>query len=157
MINPHPLKSTWTFTSIINKPPFSNRDRDFELKCGIQKIKIGWRNLRNGSISEGQSNGNAGFQSKAVALQAKPPNPWIRQMPTCHTITYFIFSATHQDAVMAVLPFFHIYGASAIMFHKMSVGAKIVTMAKFHPEKYLEALKKFKIDVLYVAPPMRKS
>ncbi|KAL4715648.1 hypothetical protein ACJJTC_006227 [Scirpophaga incertulas] len=63
-------------------------------------------------------------------------------------------SESHQDAVMAVLPFFHIYGASVSMFHKMSVGAKIVSVTKFHPEKFLNALQKFKIDILYVAPPM---
>ncbi|CAG4959611.1 unnamed protein product [Parnassius apollo] len=61
---------------------------------------------------------------------------------------------THQDAVMAVLPFFHIYGATVIMFHKMSQGLKLVTLAKFQPEDFLEALKKYKTNLLFVAPPL---
>ncbi|KAL0879027.1 hypothetical protein ABMA27_003995 [Loxostege sticticalis] len=99
------------------------------------------------------SSGTTGMP-KGVELSHRNLIANFEQMNDINIKNHSDTTATHQDAVMAVLPFFHIYGASAIMFHKMSVGAKIVTMAKFHPEKYLEALKKFKIDVLYVAPPM---
>ncbi|KPJ04600.1 putative 4-coumarate--CoA ligase 3 [Papilio xuthus] len=72
--------------------------------------------------------------------------PFIR----CHNDT----TATHQDAVMTVLPLFHIYGASVLMFHKMSQGIKLVTVAKFQPETFLDALEKYKTNVLFVAPPL---
>ncbi|XP_050666781.1 uncharacterized protein LOC126966676 isoform X2 [Leptidea sinapis] len=68
----------------------------------------------------------------------------------CHTET----TATHQDCVMAVLPFFHIYAASVIMFHKMSHGIKLVTLAKLQPDLYMQALEKYKTNVLFVAPPL---
>ncbi|XP_073946402.1 uncharacterized protein [Choristoneura fumiferana] len=61
---------------------------------------------------------------------------------------------SHQDAVMSVLPFFHIYGASVIMFHKMSHGIKLVTLAKFQPEPFLTALEKYKTNIIFVAPPI---
>ncbi|KAM3960254.1 uncharacterized protein ACR2FA_005730 [Aphomia sociella] len=61
---------------------------------------------------------------------------------------------THQDAIMAVLPFFHIYGATVIMFHKMSIGAKIVTMTKLQPDHFIQSLEKYKTNVLYIAPPL---
>ncbi|XP_013172741.1 PREDICTED: 4-coumarate--CoA ligase 1-like [Papilio xuthus] len=64
------------------------------------------------------------------------------------------YITTHQDAVMTVLPLFHIYGASVLMFHKMSQGIKLVTVAKFQPETLLDALEKYKTNVLFVAPPL---
>ncbi|CAK1582579.1 unnamed protein product [Parnassius mnemosyne] len=61
---------------------------------------------------------------------------------------------THQDAVMTVLPLFHIYGATVMMFHKMSQGIKLVTLTKFQPEDFFEALQKYKTNILFVAPPL---
>ncbi|CAK1543235.1 unnamed protein product [Leptosia nina] len=68
----------------------------------------------------------------------------------CHSET----TATHQDAVLAILPFFHIYSASVIMFHKMAQGIKLVTMPKLQPDEFMQALEKFKINVLFCAPPL---
>ncbi|CAH2041103.1 unnamed protein product, partial [Iphiclides podalirius] len=68
----------------------------------------------------------------------------------CHNET----TDTHQDAVMTVLPLFHIYGASVLMFHKMAHGIKLVTLAKFQPEAFFDALEKHKTNLLFVAPPM---
>ncbi|XP_035438058.2 uncharacterized protein LOC118267912 [Spodoptera frugiperda] len=63
-------------------------------------------------------------------------------------------TATHQDVVMGALPFFHIYAATVLMFHKMSVGAKLVALAKFQPEAFLSSIEKQKTNVLMVAPPL---
>lgn len=68
----------------------------------------------------------------------------------CHNET----TATHQDVVLGVLPFFHIYAATILMFHKMSIGAKIVTLAKFQPESYLKAIETHKTNIVMVAPPL---
>ncbi|XP_075976981.1 uncharacterized protein LOC142977136 [Anticarsia gemmatalis] len=68
----------------------------------------------------------------------------------CHNDT----TATHQDVVMGVLPFFHIYASTVLMFHKMSVGAKLVALAKFQPELYLKTLEKHKTNIVMVAPPL---
>ncbi|XP_063828963.1 uncharacterized protein LOC135078296 [Ostrinia nubilalis] len=99
------------------------------------------------------SSGTTGMP-KGVELTHRNLIANFEQMNDPHIRNYSDTTATHQDSIMALLPFFHIYGASAIMFHKMSVGAKLVTVAKFQPEKYLQALEKFKIDVLYLAPPI---
>ncbi|XP_052749582.1 uncharacterized protein LOC113510928 [Galleria mellonella] len=61
---------------------------------------------------------------------------------------------THQDVVMAVLPFFHSYGATVTMFHRMVVGGKIVTLAKLQPEQFLQSLEKYKANILHIAPPL---
>ncbi|CAF4831143.1 unnamed protein product [Pieris macdunnoughi] len=68
----------------------------------------------------------------------------------CHNET----TAKHQDSVLAVLPYFHIYSASVLMFHKMSQGIKLVAVPKFQPEAFLHALEKFKVNVLFCAPPI---
>lgn len=68
----------------------------------------------------------------------------------------FFLSATHQDSVLAVLPFFHIFAASVVMFHKMSLGCKIVTLPKLQPELYFNTILKYKINKIFVAPPLGK-
>ncbi|XP_023944494.2 uncharacterized protein LOC112050457 [Bicyclus anynana] len=73
-------------------------------------------------------------------------NPIIR----CHEDT----TETHQDVVLAVLPFFHIYAATALMFHKMSQGIKLVTLARFQPEVFLHTIENYKVNWLFVAPPL---
>lgn len=60
----------------------------------------------------------------------------------------------NQDSALAVLPFYHIYGLSIVMLHKLSVGIKIVTLPKFHPQTFLSALKEHKINILCAAPPI---
>ncbi|XP_063634769.1 uncharacterized protein LOC134805364 [Cydia splendana] len=81
-----------------------------------------------------------------VANMEQINNPVIR--------THNDTTASHQDSVMAVLPFFHIYGAEVIMFHKLSQGVKLVTLAKFQPEVFLNALETYKPNLLFAAPPI---
>ncbi|KAI5638898.1 AMP-binding enzyme domain-containing protein [Phthorimaea operculella] len=63
-------------------------------------------------------------------------------------------TASHQDSVIAVLPFYHIYGLVIVMLHKLSVGAKIVTVPKFDPKTFPSTLQEHRINLLYVAPPL---
>ncbi|XP_049875375.1 uncharacterized protein LOC126373311 isoform X2 [Pectinophora gossypiella] len=63
-------------------------------------------------------------------------------------------TVSYQDSVVAVLPFYHIYGLCILMLHKLSVGAKIVTLPRFQPETFLSSLKNQKVSLLYAAPPM---
>ncbi|OWR42277.1 AMP dependent coa ligase [Danaus plexippus plexippus] len=63
-------------------------------------------------------------------------------------------TATHQDIIVGVLPFFHIYGATVIMFNSIAQGLKIVTLEKFQPDVFIQILEKHKINILYLAPPL---
>ncbi|KAL4715780.1 hypothetical protein ACJJTC_006359 [Scirpophaga incertulas] len=67
---------------------------------------------------------------------------------------YRYTTENNQDVTMAVLPMFHSYGLSILMLHKLASGLKLVTLPKFQPESYLNALLKYRINLLYVAPPM---
>jgi len=59
-----------------------------------------------------------------------------------------------DDVLLAVLPFFHIYGMVVLLLMATFVGAKIVLMPKFDPAKYVELLAEQKVTVAHVAPPI---
>lgn len=63
-------------------------------------------------------------------------------------------SGSHQDSVVAVLPFYHIYGLVIVLLHKLSVGCKVVTLPKFQPNTFLNTLQNHKVSLLYAAPPI---
>jgi acyl-CoA synthetase (AMP-forming)/AMP-acid ligase II len=58
------------------------------------------------------------------------------------------------EAVMAVLPFFHIYGMNVIMNIGLFQGATIVSLPRFELEPFLAAIEKYRVAWLYVAPPI---
>jgi len=61
---------------------------------------------------------------------------------------------TSKDTLLAVLPFYHIYGMVVIMNCGLKVGAKIVTIPAFEPELYMKLLKQHGVTVAHVAPPL---
>jgi acyl-CoA synthetase (AMP-forming)/AMP-acid ligase II len=56
--------------------------------------------------------------------------------------------------VLAVLPFFHIYGIMAFMTFGLIRGAMLVTMPRFDLEQYLELARKYEVPLLHVVPPI---
>ncbi|XP_047471309.1 4-coumarate--CoA ligase 3-like isoform X2 [Penaeus chinensis] len=71
-----------------------------------------------------------------------------------HTINAEKAEGDHQEVLMGLLPFFHIYGMCVIMSSGLCRGAKIVTLPKFEPQVYASVLKKHKISVLHTVPPL---
>jgi 4-coumarate--CoA ligase len=59
-----------------------------------------------------------------------------------------------DDVVMAVLPFFHIYGMQVLMNTGLRAGATIVTLPRFDLEQFLAAHQDHKITRSFVAPPI---
>jgi acyl-CoA synthetase (AMP-forming)/AMP-acid ligase II len=59
-----------------------------------------------------------------------------------------------EDTVIAVLPFFHIYGLVVILNHGLYRGATIVTMPRFELEPFLETLQKHRVTFANVVPPI---
>ncbi|XP_050666787.1 uncharacterized protein LOC126966678 [Leptidea sinapis] len=60
---------------------------------------------------------------------------------------------TNQDTLLALLPMFHSYGLSVVMFSGLSAGLKLVTLPKFQASTFVEALENFKMNIMYLAPP----
>jgi acyl-CoA synthetase (AMP-forming)/AMP-acid ligase II len=58
------------------------------------------------------------------------------------------------DRILAVLPFFHIYGLTALMNAPLRQGATVVVLPRFDLDTFLAAIQKHHITALYVAPPI---
>lgn len=59
-----------------------------------------------------------------------------------------------DDVVIAVLPFFHIYGMNVIMNITLFCGGRIVSLPRFDLETFLGAVERHRVTWLYVAPPI---
>jgi acyl-CoA synthetase (AMP-forming)/AMP-acid ligase II len=59
-----------------------------------------------------------------------------------------------HDRVIAVLPFFHIYGQTLVLNDALRRGATIVTMPRFDLAQFLAAIEHHRITACYVAPPV---
>ncbi len=63
-------------------------------------------------------------------------------------------SITDGEVVLAVLPFFHIYGMQVLMNFFLSRGATIVTVPRFDLEQCLGIIQDRKITRLFAVPPI---
>ena len=59
-----------------------------------------------------------------------------------------------DDRVMAVLPFFHIYGMQVMMNCGLRAGATVVTLPRFDLEQFLRVHQDYRITRSFVAPPI---
>jgi acyl-CoA synthetase (AMP-forming)/AMP-acid ligase II len=59
-----------------------------------------------------------------------------------------------QDVIMAVMPFFHIYGMVVIMMLGLAGGGTIVSMPRFDLEEFLALVQKYRATVLPLVPPI---
>ena len=61
---------------------------------------------------------------------------------------------TQDETLIAVLPFFHIYGMQVIMNSGLRAGATVVTMPRFDLEQFLRLHQQYGITRSFVAPPI---
>jgi len=59
-----------------------------------------------------------------------------------------------DEVIMAVLPFFHIYGMQCMMNCGLRAGATVVTLPRFDLEQFLRAHQDYGITRSFVAPPI---
>ena len=62
--------------------------------------------------------------------------------------------AEPDDVLIAVLPFFHIYGQTVIMNLGLRTGSKIVTMPRFDLDQFLSLIAEHRVTRAYVVPPI---
>ncbi|MFJ9022295.1 4-coumarate--CoA ligase family protein [Streptomyces sp. NPDC102259] len=77
-----------------------------------------------------------------------------RQIATNLAQLRSVMSAGPGDRILAVLPFFHIYGLTALMNAPLRQGATVVVLPRFDLESFLAAIQNHRITGLYVAPPI---
>jgi acyl-CoA synthetase (AMP-forming)/AMP-acid ligase II len=59
-----------------------------------------------------------------------------------------------DERVIAVLPFFHIYGLTVLMNQGLAWGCAVVTLPRFDLEQFLRAIQDQRVTRAYVAPPI---
>ncbi len=59
-----------------------------------------------------------------------------------------------SERIIAVLPFFHIYGLTVLMNLGLAFGCTVVTLPRFDLEDFLRTLQDHKITRAFVAPPI---
>lgn len=59
-----------------------------------------------------------------------------------------------QEVSPCVLPFFHIYGFTALLISKLSLGTQIVTLPRFQPDTFLNSITEYKATMLHLVPPI---
>ena len=61
---------------------------------------------------------------------------------------------SEDDTLIAVLPFFHIYGLVLIMNWVLSRGGRIVVMPRFELEEFLGAIQEHGVTYMHLVPPI---
>jgi 4-coumarate--CoA ligase len=64
------------------------------------------------------------------------------------------FALDEHDTIVAVLPFFHIYGMQVLMNTGLAAGATIVTLPRFDLEQFLKVHQEYGVTLSFVAPPI---
>ena len=65
-----------------------------------------------------------------------------------------LHTLSEDDVLIAILPFFHIYGQEVIMNNGLAHGSTIVTMPRFDLEQFLGLVQEHKITRAYLVPPI---
>ena len=65
-----------------------------------------------------------------------------------------LFHTSGSDRILAVLPFFHIYGLVCLMNTMLERGATIVTMPRFELAEFLRVIQDYRITRALVVPPI---
>jgi acyl-CoA synthetase (AMP-forming)/AMP-acid ligase II len=61
---------------------------------------------------------------------------------------------TSSSRILAVLPFFHIYGMTVMMNNGIYKRAAVVTMPKFDLAEFLRIISEHRVDRVFIAPPI---
>eukprot|EP00127_Corallochytrium_limacisporum_P005078 Clim_evm33s198 gene=Clim_evmTU33s198 len=59
-----------------------------------------------------------------------------------------------EDAFLAVLPFFHIYGLCVLLMGAMRLGVRLSMMPRFDPQLFLKTIAEERVTMLHIAPPL---
>ncbi|MFJ1755052.1 4-coumarate--CoA ligase family protein [Kitasatospora sp. NPDC088134] len=92
------------------------------------------------------SSGTTGLP-KGVMLTHRSVSTNLAQVDT-------LLGPTPGERILAVLPFFHIYGLTALLNRPLRARSTIVVLPRFDLEQFLTAIQEHRIEAVYVAPPI---
>ncbi|GFQ06447.1 4-coumarate--coa ligase-like 7 [Phtheirospermum japonicum] len=64
------------------------------------------------------------------------------------------FTGETHNVFLCLLPMFHVFGLSVIMYVQLQRGNAVVSMSKFDLEMVLRTVEKYRITQLWVVPPI---
>ena len=65
-----------------------------------------------------------------------------------------VFPMSESAVVLAFLPMFHIFGFTVAMLCGLAARVKLVTVPRFEPESFVEAIEAHRVSHLFVVPPV---
>ncbi|MFE4513529.1 4-coumarate--CoA ligase family protein [Kitasatospora sp. NPDC056783] len=65
-----------------------------------------------------------------------------------------LYRPAEGERVLAVLPFFHIYGQAALLNQPLRCGATVVILPRFDLEQFCRTVQEHRVQALVVAPPI---
>jgi acyl-CoA synthetase (AMP-forming)/AMP-acid ligase II len=65
-----------------------------------------------------------------------------------------MFQVNADTKLLAVLPFFHIYGMTVMMNNGIHNRSTVVTMPKFDLPEFLRVISEYRVGYVYIAPPV---
>jgi acyl-CoA synthetase (AMP-forming)/AMP-acid ligase II len=134
------VKEIFVFGEATAATPFSSL---LESEGEVPQVEI---NPREDIVALPYSSGTTGV-AKGVMLTH------YNMVANLHQLEEHDLTSEH-DTMIAVLPFFHIYGMNVIMNLGLFNGATIVTMPRFELEQFLHAMQTYKVTRAHLVPPI---
>ncbi|WP_371483496.1 AMP-binding protein [Kitasatospora sp. NBC_00315] len=77
-----------------------------------------------------------------------------RSLATNLAQTDALYRPAVGERVLAVLPFFHIYGLAALLSQPLRCGSTVVVLPRFDLEQFCRTIQEQRVEALIVAPPI---
>ncbi|MBO1415442.1 4-coumarate--CoA ligase family protein [Streptomyces sp. FH025] len=77
-----------------------------------------------------------------------------RSIATNLAQTDALYRPADGERVLAVLPFFHIYGLAALLNQPLRCGSTVVVLPRFDLEQFCRTIEQHRVQALMVAPPI---
>ena len=132
------IEEIFVFGSADESTPFSDLLQAGTDAPTVRPVSI---DPREDLVALPYSSGTTGLP-KGVMLTHRNPIAYLCQMEGMRNFDCF----NERDVIMAVLPFFHIYGMVVVMNLSLHLGATVVTMPRFELEECLNTLQKYRVS-----------